>query len=106
MQIALIVVGALFAAALAVLGWAVRRQVNRNDAMAKSLSEHTAAIAQLATSLTVVTTGQTKLFDDVEEIDDAVQQLQIATTVLRERQGAHDYFHAELQRGRHEGDRP
>lgn len=98
--VALIVIGALFTGALGVLAWAVRRQVTRNDNFAKILGTHTEAIAQLATSLTVVTSAQTRALDDAEEADDVIQQLQIATTVLRERIEAHDRFHNELVRHR------
>jgi glutamate/tyrosine decarboxylase-like PLP-dependent enzyme len=90
----------LFTAALTALGWAVKRQVTRNDAIRVTLEQHTVAITQLTTSLTVVTTSNTRLIDDVEELDDASQQLQLATTVLRERLDANDRFRSELERHR------
>lgn len=81
-------------AGLGGIGWAVRRQVARNDTIDKTLSEHTVALAQLATSVAALSTAQTQVFDDTEELDDAVQQLQLATAILRERMGAHEKYRA------------
>lgn len=83
----------VLAALLGVVGWAVRRQVTRNDGISKTLGEHTAAIAQISASLSAMALGQSRVLDENEELDDAVQQLQLATSILRERWDAHDIYH-------------
>src|SRR4051794_14190876 len=61
-------------------GWAIFvRTAGRFQKVDESLHAHTIALTQLATTVAVLTEGQGRLLNNAEELDDAMQAMQIST---------------------------
>jgi hypothetical protein len=80
-------------------GWAVFvRTASRFQKVDEALQAHTVALTQLVGTVAMLTEGQGRLLNNAEELDDAMQAMQISTALHRQRLDEFDDFKRQLER--------
>jgi septal ring factor EnvC (AmiA/AmiB activator) len=68
----------------------------RLNRMERSIGKHTKALSRMASAQQLLLESRQQTINEIEELEDATQQLQLATHVLRERMDTHKTFHEQL----------
>lgn len=82
---------------LPLLLFLTNRLLARLERIDAHLARHSKALARLSSSQKLQANTNTKILDEIEELTDATDQLQLATSVLQDRSHAHDRFITAMQ---------